>query len=73
MIEHPKVCGLFNLGTGTARSFYDLAAATFDAMGVERNITFVEMPESLRPNISILQKQKWTSFVKQDIKMIFIH
>lgn len=48
MIEHPEVSGLFNLGTGTARSFYDLAAATFDAMGVKRNITFVEMPESLR-------------------------
>lgn len=73
MIEHPKVCGLFNLGTGTARSFYDLAAATFDAMGVERNITFVEMPESLRPKYQYFTEAKWTSFVKQDIKMIFIH
>lgn len=58
MIEHPKVCGLFNLGTGTARSFYDLAAATFDAMGVERNITFVEMPESLRPKYQYFTEAK---------------
>ena len=48
MIEHPDVNGLFNLGTGTARSFYDLAKATFDALGLEPNIKFVEMPETLR-------------------------
>ena len=58
MIEHPEVSGLFNLGTGTARSFYDLAAATFDAMGVERNITFVEMPESLRPKYQYFTEAK---------------
>ena len=48
MIDHPDVSGLFNLGTGQARSFYDLAAATFDAMGKERNIEFIDMPETLR-------------------------
>lgn len=48
MIEHPSVSGLFNLGTGTARTFYDLASATFRAMGLEPNIKFVEMPETLR-------------------------
>lgn len=58
MIENPNVSGLFNLGTGTARSFYDLAAATFDAMGVERNITFVEMPESLRPKYQYFTEAK---------------
>ncbi len=49
MIDHPGVSGLFNLGTGTARSFYDLAAATFDAMGRKLNIRYIEMPETLRP------------------------
>ncbi|MDE6983593.1 MAG: ADP-glyceromanno-heptose 6-epimerase [Lachnospiraceae bacterium] len=49
MIDHPKVSGLFNLGTGTARSFYDLAAATFCAMGLKPNIRYIEMPETLRP------------------------
>ncbi len=48
MIEHPEVSGLFNLGTGKARSFYDLAVATFNAMGVEPDIEFIEMPEALR-------------------------
>lgn len=58
MMEHPEVSGLFNLGTGQARSFYDLAAATFDAMGVERNIKFIEMPESLRPKYQYFTEAK---------------
>ena len=48
MMEHSEINGLFNLGTGKARSFYDLAGAVFDAMGLARRIRFVEMPEALR-------------------------
>jgi ADP-L-glycero-D-manno-heptose 6-epimerase len=39
--------GLYNLGTGKARSFYDLAANTFIAQGLEPNIIFVDMPEDI--------------------------
>ena len=49
MMEHPEINGLFNLGTGTARSFYDLCQSTFKAMGIPENIEFVDMPEKLRP------------------------
>lgn len=48
VMEHQEINGLFNLGTGIARSFYDLAVATFDAMRLEPNIEFIEMPETLR-------------------------
>lgn len=48
MIEHPEINGLFNLGTGTARSFYDLAYSTFYAMKKEPVIDFIEMPENLK-------------------------
>ena len=48
MVQHEEISGLFNLGTGKARSFYDLAVATFDAMGLEPNIEFIEMPEQLK-------------------------
>lgn len=58
MIEHPGVNGLFNLGTGKARSFYDLASATFAAMGVEKNINFIEMPESLRAKYQYFTEAK---------------
>ena len=40
--------GIYNLGTGKARSFYDLAAATFKAMGKETNIEFIDIPEDIR-------------------------
>ena len=36
------------MGTGKARSFYDLAKATWNALGLEEKITFVDMPESIR-------------------------
>ena len=39
---------IYNLGTGKARSFYDLAAATFRGLDMEPNITFIDMPEDIR-------------------------
>ena len=48
MMAHEEINGLFNLGTGTARSFYDLAVTTFKAMGLEPKINFIDMPEHLR-------------------------
>lgn len=48
MLEHDEVNGLFNVGTGEARSFYDLAKATWHALGKKENIVFKEMPEELR-------------------------
>jgi ADP-L-glycero-D-manno-heptose 6-epimerase len=40
--------GLFNCGTGKARTWIDLVTATFAAMGAERKIAFIEMPKELR-------------------------
>ena len=40
--------GLYNLGTGKARSFYDLASATFRGLDKEPNIRFIDMPEDIR-------------------------
>jgi ADP-L-glycero-D-manno-heptose 6-epimerase len=46
--DHAGECGLYNLGTGKARSFFDLAKATFSALGKKEDIEFIDMPESLR-------------------------
>lgn len=48
MLEHPGVNGLFNLGTGRAQSFKELAEATFHALGLEPNIEYIDMPEHLK-------------------------
>jgi len=47
-LDHPEISGLFNCGTGTARTWIDLANAVFDAMERPRNITFIDMPENIR-------------------------
>jgi ADP-L-glycero-D-manno-heptose 6-epimerase len=47
-LEHREVGGLFNCGTGQARSWKDLMNAVFTAMKVKPNIEFIEMPEILR-------------------------
>jgi ADP-L-glycero-D-manno-heptose 6-epimerase len=48
LVDHRQVSGLFNLGTGKARTWLDLAHALFDAAGQPRRIEFVDMPEDLR-------------------------
>ncbi len=58
MIEHPAVNGLFNFGTGKARSFYDLVSAVFDAMGMEKRIRFIEMPDALREKYQYFTEAK---------------
>ena len=58
MMNHYDINGLFNLGTGKARSFYDLVSATFEAMGLEKNIGFADMPESLRPKYQYFTEAK---------------
>ena len=40
--------GLYNLGTGIARTFYDLASSTFRALNKEPNIEFIPTPEDIR-------------------------
>ena len=48
LLETPAVSGIFNVGTGKARSFRDLMSAMFAALGREPNIEYIEMPESIR-------------------------
>jgi ADP-L-glycero-D-manno-heptose 6-epimerase len=43
-----SVCGLFNVGTGKARSFKDLMLAAYAALGARPNIEYIDMPESIR-------------------------
>ncbi len=48
LLNHREANGIFNLGTGTARSWNDLAGAVFAAMGLPVAIDYIEMPEGLR-------------------------
>lgn len=48
LLDNPQVSGLFNLGTGKARTFRDLAAAVYKALGKEPRIRFVDTPMQIR-------------------------
>ena len=48
LFDTPSVSGLFNLGTGVARSYLDLAHAVCDAAGAPRRVEFIDMPAKLR-------------------------
>ncbi|MEQ8585657.1 MAG: ADP-glyceromanno-heptose 6-epimerase [Thalassobaculaceae bacterium] len=48
LLESRGVNGLYNLGTGAARSFADLARSVFAALGQEERIEFIEMPDAIR-------------------------
>jgi ADP-L-glycero-D-manno-heptose 6-epimerase len=48
LMENKPASAIYNLGTGKARSFEDLAKATFAGLVMEPNITFIDMPEDIR-------------------------
>lgn len=48
-LKHPKRAGIYNLGTGTAQTWNDLAGALFSALRLKPKIEYIEMPKPLRP------------------------
>lgn len=44
----PNSSGIYNVGTGKARTFLDLVTSTFNAMGKEKNISFIDTPADIR-------------------------
>lgn len=58
MISDKKATGIFNLGSGKARSWNDLARAVFKSMDLPLNIDYIDMPESL--------KDKYQYFTESD-------
>ncbi len=48
LLDRPEVSGLFNLGTGTARTYLDLAHAVCDAAARPRSVEFIDMPKALQ-------------------------
>ncbi len=50
--------GIYNLGTGRARTFLDLVKATFTAMGIPENIEFIDTPEDIRDKYQYFTEAK---------------
>ena len=58
LLATPKVNGIFNVGTGKARSFRDLLLATYAALGKSPNIDYIDMPESIRGSYQYFTQAK---------------
>lgn len=58
LLVHDQISGIFNAGSGKARSFTDLAKATFAAAGKTAQIGYIDMPESIRDRYQYFTEAK---------------
>jgi ADP-L-glycero-D-manno-heptose 6-epimerase len=55
--------GLYNIGTGKARTFYDLVSSVFDALKKEENIAFIDTPEDIRDKYQYFTQANMDKFL----------
>lgn len=58
LMQHKPESGLYNVGTGKARSFYDLADNTFKALHLKTNIEFIDTPLDIRDKYQYFTEAK---------------
>jgi ADP-L-glycero-D-manno-heptose 6-epimerase len=58
LFENPSKTGIFNLGTGKARQWNDVAKAMFAFVGKKENIEFIDMPQSLQSKYQYFTEAK---------------
>ena len=62
LTQNKKENGLFNLGSGLARTWVDLATAIFSALNQKPNIRYIEMPSSLQ--------EKYQNFTEANVEKL---
>jgi ADP-L-glycero-D-manno-heptose 6-epimerase len=62
LAANPAANGIFNIGSGEARTWNDLARAVFAALGRKPHIEYIDMPESIR--------EKYQYFTQADIRKL---
>ena len=63
LMDTPPTSGIYNLGTGQARTFLDLTKNTFSAMNKEENISFVDTPEDIRDKYQYFTEADMTKLI----------
>ena len=58
LMQHKPESGLYNVGTGKARSFFDLADNTFKALHLKTNIQFIDTPLDIRDKYQYFTEAK---------------
>jgi ADP-L-glycero-D-manno-heptose 6-epimerase len=62
--KKPSISGVYNLGTGEARSFKDLVTSTFKSMGKEPRINYIDMPLEIRNQYQYFTQAEMKKFFK---------
>ncbi len=63
LMRYPTKSGIYNLGTGKARTFLDLTTNTFKAMGLRSNISFIDTPEDIRDTYQYFTEANMQKFI----------
>ncbi len=71
LMKNKVPSSIYNLGTGKARSFYDLAAATFVAMDKPVSIDYVDIPEDIRDKYQYFTEADMSKLIKTGYKNPF--
>ena len=71
LMETPPDSGIYNLGSGTARTFLDLTKNTFKAMDKEENISFIDTPEDIRDKYQYFTEADMSKLIASGYKKPF--
>lgn len=69
--QNPKIKGIYNLGSGKAQSWNELAQALFKACGKKPNVDYIDMPENLRNQYQYFTEADLTKLRKAGCEMKF--
>lgn len=73
LLQHVEISGLFNVGTGNAQSFRELAEAVFHALDMEPCIEYIDMPEHLRNRYQYYTKAEMQKLKNAGYKKDFLN
>jgi ADP-L-glycero-D-manno-heptose 6-epimerase len=70
-LSKPIFRGIYNLGTGQARTFLDLAKAVFQVLKINENINFIDTPEKIRDKYQYFTEAKMDRLRQQGFDLPF--
>lgn len=71
LLRYKTESGIYNLGTGKARSFYDLATSVFTAMDKKPDIDFIDIPADIRDKYQYFTEANMSRLVAQGFSLPF--
>lgn len=72
LVEHGDVNGIFNVGTGTSRTWNDVANAMFSGLNKPSNIVYIDMPEELKNQYQYYTEARMDKLIKAGFDVPFM-